>query len=288
MKTKNKIYLLRIAILTFLLPLMSCEKEMMDYEGAEGIYFAVQYGPSYGNERVWPYQPSSDIEFVKIPANETIYQVKVMITGAVKDYDREFKVEINPDSTTAVLGVHYKALPGGLIIPANAISATVPVTLIRTPDLETAVKMIGLRLVANEHFKLSFPEWDAIPGYTSSSTPIVQEFDASLHTIRVNDFMVKPAVWIGSIQAENRESGQWGAFSRKKIELMFKLLDLTYADFSSTTTMPSVRSGLVASECARYLIERFNAGDPVLEDDGRLMFIGNVPWTSYIGVPWKR
>jgi len=287
MKTSNKIYLLRVAILMFLLPLISCEKEMMDYKGVEGIYFAVQHGASYGNELVWPYQPSSDVEFVKLTGNESTYQVKVMITGAVKDYDRKFEVQINPDSTTAILGVHYKALPKDLVIPANAISTTVPVTLMRAADLANGVKKIGLRLIANQNFKLSFPEWDAIPGYTSSAAPIVQEFDASLHTIRVNDFMVQPAVWIGSIQAENRESGQWGAFSRKKIELMCTLMDLTYADFGSTVTMPSVRSGLVASECARYLIERFNSGDPVLEDDGRLMFIGNVPWTSYIGVPWK-
>lgn len=287
MKISNKIHLFRIAFLAFLLPLLSCEKEMMDYKGIEGIYFAVQHGASYGNERVWPYQPYSDIEFVKLTEDELTYQVKVMITGPVKDYDRPFKVEINPDSTTAVLGIHYNPLPQGLIIPAHAISANVPVTLKRTPDLEKELKTIGLRLVANEHFGLSFPEWDAIPGYTSSTGPITKEFDASLHTIRINDFMVQPAVWIGSIQEGNRESGQWGAFSRKKIELMCELMDLTYADFGSTTTMPSVRSGLLSSEGAKYLIERFNAGDPVLEDDGRLMFIGNVPWTSYIGVPWK-
>lgn len=288
MKAINKIYLFRIAILTFLLPLVSCEKEMMDYKGAEGIYFAVQYGPTYGSERTWPYYPFSDVEFVKLRGDETTYQVKVMITGGLKDYDRKFTVEINPDSTTAVLGVHYKALPEGLFIPANAISATVPVTLMRTADLENEVKTIGLRLVANENFKLSFPEWDAIPSYTSATGPIVQEFDAGLHTIRINDFMVKPAVWIGSIQEGNRESGQWGAFSRKKIALMCEIMNLTYVDFSSTATMPSVLSGLVSSECAKYLIERFNAGDPVLEDDGRLMYIGSVPWTSYVGVPWKR
>lgn len=288
MKTSNKIYLLRIAILTFLLPLISCEKEMMNYKGIEGIYFAVQYGPSYGNERTWAYQPASDIEFVKLAENETTYLVKVMVTGAVKDYDRKFKVEINPDSTTAVLGVHYKALPEGLIIPAHATSATVPVTLKRAADLEKETKKVGLRLVANENFGLSFPEWDAIPSYSTSSGPITKKFDASLHTIRVNDFMVKPAIWIGSIQEGNREAGFWGVFSRKKIELICKVMDLTYADFGSTTTMPSVRSGLVATECSRYLIERFNAGDPVLEDDGRLMFFSYVPWTSYIGVPWKR
>lgn len=287
MKKTNKIYMLRIAILIFLLPLISCKKEMMNYKGVEGIYFAVQYGASYGNERTWPYQPSSNVEFVKLTGDETTYRVKVMITGPVKDYDRKFKVEINPDSTTAILGVHYDALPEGLIIPANAISATVPITLKRAPDLEKEVKTIGLRLVANENFGLSFPEWDAIPSYNASSVAIIKEFDASLHTIKINDFMVQPAVWVGSIQQGNRESGQWGAFSRKKIELMCKLMDLTYADFGSADTMPRVRSGLLSNECARYLIERFNAGDPVLEDDGRLMYIGNVPWTSYIGVPWK-
>jgi len=287
MKANHQIYILRVAILTFLLPLISCEKEMMNYKGVEGIYFAVQYGPSYGSELTWAYQPSSDIEFVKLTENETTYRVKVMITGALKDYDRKFKVEINPDSTTAILGVHYNALPENLVIPAQARSTTIPVILKRTPDLQKEGKKIGLRLVANENFQLSFPEWDAIPSYSASNGPITKKFDASLHTIKINDFMVQPAVWIGSIQAGNRESGSWGAFSRKKIELMCRLMDLTYADFGSTVTMPSVRSGLVGSECARYLIEQFNAGTPVLEDDGRLMFIGNVPWTSYIGVPWK-
>ncbi len=67
---------------------------------------------------------------------------------------------------------------------------------------------------------------------------------------------------------------------------MCQIMHLTYADFSSTATMPTVLSTLLASECAKYLIAQYNAGTPVLEDDGRLMFIGNVPWTSYVGVPW--
>src|SRR5690606_7642862 len=93
-------------------------------------------------------------------------------------------------------------------------------------------------------------------------------------------------VWRGSIQNGNRESGLWGAFTRKKLELMAELMGVTYADFASDETMPLVKSMLLTNVVQEYLIERYNAKDPVLEDDGRLMWIGSVPWTSYIGVPY--
>ena len=265
--------------------LQSCEKEIMNYEGVEGIYFAVQHGDSWGSERTWPYQPYTAIEFIKIPQNELTVNIKVMITGPTKDYDRPFRIEINPDSTTASVGVDFAPLPTEVVIPAHSISTLVPIKLTRTSDLKKKQKTIGLRLVANEYFQLSFPHWQALPSNTSGN--VVRSFDASLHSIRVNDFMVKPAVWPGSVQQPgNRESGQWGDFSQKKIDLMCELMDLTYTDFSSTETMPSILTGLIASTCAQYLVEQFDMGTPILEDDGRLMFIGNVPWTSYLGVPY--
>ena len=48
------------------LPLMlsGCEKDLMDYEGLEGVYFAVQWGDSWGNENSWPYQPYTDVNFI--------------------------------------------------------------------------------------------------------------------------------------------------------------------------------------------------------------------------------
>ncbi len=51
--------------------------------------------------------------------------------------------------------------------------------------------------------------------------------------------------------------------------------------------MTPVLVSLISNELGRYLLNQFNAGTPVLEDDGRLMFAGDVPWTSYIGVPYK-
>ena len=47
----------RILYYIWILPLMlsGCEKDLMDYEGLEGVYFAVQWGDSWGSEKTWPY-----------------------------------------------------------------------------------------------------------------------------------------------------------------------------------------------------------------------------------------
>lgn len=279
-----------LMLLALVLPSASCKKEMMGYEGMEGVYFAVQSGPSYASPSSWPYRPYTNIEFVKQPnnINELTADIKVMITGPVKNYDRPFRVVINPDSTTAQAGVHYLPFPEIFVIPANSTFGFIPVTLKRTPDLTVENKRIGLRLVANEHFGLAFPDWKALPGLGISILGTDTAFNATLHTINTNDLMVQPAVWRGSVVlATNKETGSWGAFTRKKMELMCQLFNLTYQDFSSETTMTLVLTNLIASEMTRYLINQFNAGTPVKEDDGRLMWCGSVPWTSIIGVPYQ-
>jgi hypothetical protein len=283
---KKIIFSLMMLAFTFLLP--SCKKEMMGYEGVEGVYFAQQWGqPSY---TIWPYRPFTNVELVKLPGTVTEYtaNIKVMFTGAVKDYDRHFKVTINPDSTTATAGVHYAPLPESVLVPANATIGYVPLVIKRSPDLQTASKKIGLRLMANEDFGVAFPKWKAIPDLgTGSITPGDTAFDNSLHTVIIHDFIIQPAIWRGSVvAATNKETGSWGAFTRKKIELMYKLFNLTYADFGSTETMTGILVSLITQEMTRYLIEQFNAGTPVKEDDGRLMWVGSVPWTSTIGVPY--
>lgn len=274
-----------MAAVCLLLGLSSCEKnEVIPYQGNIGVYFAVQHGNEYLSESFWPYQPSSTVSFVKYDTSEIVYPLKVMITGPVEDFDRHFNVSVNPDSTTAKPGVHYREITPEVLLPAGSTTAYVEVHLLRAPDLEKTEKTLGLKLVPNKDFGLSFPHWDALPELTEGE--VVEHFDASMHTIHVNDFLVEPAVWYGSIQDGNRESGLWGAFGRKKLELMTEVMGVTYADFATDQTMPLVRAMLITNEMQAYLIKRYNAGNPVLEDDGRLMWIGSVPWSSYLGVPW--
>jgi hypothetical protein len=271
-----------------IISLASCEKEMKTYEGLEGVYFAQQWGSPIYN--IWPYRPYTNVELVKVAGTSTEYtaNIKVMFTGAVRNKDRYFKVEINPDSTTAVEDVHYAPLPESILVPANATEVYVPLLIKRTKDLQTSIKKIGLRLVAYGDFGIAFPKWKAIPDLgTGSLTPADTAFDNSIHTVFIHDFIVQPAIWRGSVNATtNRDQGSWGGFTRKKIELMYKLFNLTYDDFGSDKTMPAILVSLITQEMARYLIAQFNAGTPVKEEDGRLMFVGSVPWVSTVGVPY--
>lgn len=275
-----------IAFLPLLACLWSCKKEIMGYQGREGVYFAVQSGSPSFDEKSWPYQPDSQVEFVRIDKDVVDFKVKVMITGPVKNYDRTFRVEVNPDSTTAIPSVHYDPVKEEWTIPANAVSTTVAVRLKRTPDLQVSGKTLGLRLIATKDFSLSFPEWDAIPNLQQGR--IVKKFDASLHTLRIADIMVQPAVWVGSVTTSNQETGSWGAFSRRKMEFLIKYLGVTYADFGSAATMPQVRWETIRSGAVTVLLRLKAEGQPLLEEDGRLMWMSGVSWTSTLGVPYVK
>ena len=97
-------------------------------------------------------------------------------------------------------------------------AAEVEVRLIRTDIMQEKEQRLGLRLLANEYFSLAFPEWDALIG-SHRTGPVYEHFDASLHTLRIANFMVEPKVWVGTAVSPYNggyESGNWGAFSRKK------------------------------------------------------------------------
>jgi hypothetical protein len=98
--------------------------------------------------------------------------------------------------------------------------------------------------------------------------------------------MVRPEVWSGSILSGNREGGLFGVFTRKKMEFLIENLGLKYSDFSSEESMPMARMLLISRDAGIILVKRFNEKDPVLEDDGRLMWFDSVPWNSFIGVPY--
>ena len=265
--------------------MQSCEREMMDYQGKPGIYFAVQHGESGGSEASWPYQPNTNVEFFKILEDETTVNVKVMATGSVSNIDRPFIVEINPDSTNAVEGVHYEAITGEFFIPAGEAYTTIPITVKRTPEMQEKDIEIGLKLLPNEHFELAFPEFHAVDDLLFGD--IVEVFDASLHSLIINDVMTEPSEWYGSASASTgKEGGQFGAFSRKKLELICEVCNFTYADFCDSNVMVSMVRKAIVSTMSIYLKTAFDSGNPILEDDGRLMWFMNCPWESYVGVPY--
>lgn len=280
----KRIYLFIIGSLLFSWFMQGCEREMMDYEGKPGIYFAVQHGESGGDETVWPFQPKSNVEFFKILEDEATVNVKVMATGSISDIDRPFRVEINPDSTNAVVGTHYESLSGDFFIPAGEAYTYIPIKVKRTSDMQDKDITIGLKLLPNEHFELAFPEFHAVDDLYYGD--VVETFDASLHTLVVNDVMTKPSEWYGQADSKGKEGGLFGEFSRKKLELICELCNLTYADFCDPNIMISLLRYEIRNTVSRYLTNQLQAGNPIFEDDGRLMWVMSCSWSSYVGVPY--
>lgn len=274
--------------MTFLLVLAAifgCKKEERLYEGEEGVYFAIQFGPPWGNESVWANQQISPVEFINIVGMEDTVQLKVMTTGRVKDYDRYFGVEVVADTTTALEGINFEPLEKQYMIKAGEHYTYLPVVLKRADNIQSEAKELVLRIVPTKDFTIGIPVWKSLKGQWQSDV-MKGDFKADYHKLVISDFVSKPSEWIGR-DNDGVEAGSWGVFTAKKFRLIAEEFGLVYQDFMSPTTMPGVKKENIREYMVRYLRTLYDKGTPVLEDDGRLMWFSGVPWTSRIGVPWK-
>jgi hypothetical protein len=276
-----------IAVTALLAWLSACEREMISYQGVEGIYFAARAGSAVLSESGWPYTPYTDVEFVKITGDTYTANIKVMATGRTKPYDRPFRVLVDPDSTTAVQGVDYDPIPAEGVMPAGVLTTYFPIVLHRTAAMASDVVTIGIRIVENEHFKPTFPSWGSPRELTSGT--VYEGFDAARHLLRVNDVLVRPAQWLGGFyqyEAGNPEFNTFGAFSREKFLLISSLTGYVYIDFMTNPPMGFGLQAIIGRRLADHLVAEYKAGRAITETDGRLMWADGCPWKSYAGVPW--
>lgn len=293
MNMKNNIIL--VLFLTFFgFSISSCERDVMNYEGEEGVYFAVQYGAAWGDTTVWSYYPFSNLEFIKTLETESVSKLRVMSTGRIKDYDREVNIMIDKDSTTAIEGVHYDAFPMNHVIKAGQFFVDIPINIHRTEDMKDVRIRLDIKLLTNKYFTHSIPVWNSnVPGLWPNLE--YEKFDNTRHSVYMSDFFIRPTVWAGMPYADapegTIEAGRFGQFTPKKFELMCEVMasldrEISYLDFMSRETMPNPFQDVIKEAMVTYLTEKYNAKTPVLEKDGRLMWFMGCKWTSAIGVPY--
>lgn len=292
MKTK---LILISAIFAFTSGLMSCqEAEVMSYEGEEGVYFAVQYGAEWGDTTLWPYYPMTPIKFIDTENEDSIHNIRVASTGGIKNYDRKVKMIVEQDSTTAIEGLNYEKLDEEYTIKAGTHFVDIAIKLIKNENIYSEAKRLSFKLLPTDDFTLSIPVWnsDAHGLWPNDANHL---FDNTRHYLEITNFLVRPKVWSGMPMADaavgTLEAGRFGQFTVKKFELMVEVMasigkPISYADFSDAATMPNPFQDVIKTVMSDYLIEKLNAGTPVLEEDGRLMFFMACPWKSKIGVPY--
>lgn len=253
--------------------LTGCEKELMDYEGQDGLYFDVRRFPSHIPQNLWPHQHYTSVAFGSMVENEVELSLKIMATGNIKDYDRAFKVIANPDSTTAVEGRDYTNLTTDCVIKAGENSTTVRLKVNRTAEMEGDTLQLQLKIVENDMFTLpykSFADGPAIPsGYTPDNNEFSYNKDASVHNIFIYDVLTRPARWIGN---DENGMGLWGKFSAKKYMLIMELTGTTVEDFMTEERMPYARQQAIGELMAKYLLDKAKNHEPVLDEDGTMMY----------------
>ena len=284
LETMKKIYPFFIALASIIFISVSCTKEMMDYKGPESIYFAVQNGYSYMSSTGWPYVPFTNVEFVKTTEDEIVVNLLLRATGESKTYPRTVEFQVVADSTNAVEGVHY-SIPNSVTLEAGHTETYIPVTLKRTEEMKSEVIKLQIKLLANNDFSLIFQSWENPEDLTSGT--IYEGFDDSRHNIICSDIIAKPANWIGSYDVTTmKEKSAFGEFSPKKFLLIQSVMGYTYRDFMSSETMTIGVQYAISRYMSNYLVGKYKAHEPVLEEDGRLMWFEYCPWSSFIGVPW--
>lgn len=276
-------------MLALALFLLGCEREMQSFEGDRGIYFAVQWGASWGGDNT-PYRSHTPIDFVAIVGDTYTAKVKVMITDGAKDFDREFKYRILPETTTGVAGEDFETPEGVGIIPAGGTVGYVTVELNRTAKMADGVVEVGMELLPNDNFTPVFKKFLAITQFDGVDGGVAapREFDATRHTLSVSDVLVQPANWLGGwYQYGNfEEFNTFGVFGAKKFNLICEITGVVYADFMDSSIMTYGYMGVLGRRVANYLVEQYKAGTPIQEADGRLMWVGGCRWRSYENVPW--
>ena len=242
---KKFIYI--ISVFFTAVSLVSCEKELMNFDNEDvDVYFS-SAGVSDSRAAI----DTTYLSFANQSRPDSILNVFVSITGVPVDHDREYKLVINP-SSNAQAGIHYEALPEKFVISKNKLKDTIQVKLFRTPDMANQSFILVFDLLANENFGTSWKTRQVQGGIPVSTIK---------YQIRVDDKVKQPVGWNVSY---------FGTFTREKLYFLIDFLKLPTDNLnksSSPFANPSDAAtyGRIAQ---RELYRLQNEGKTVYEADG--------------------
>ena len=151
-----------IFLLSVILAFIGCEKEMMDYEGKDGIYFCVQEVPpsQYGIPEFWG------------------------------DIDTSFLAVID-SLTTATVGEDYSPLEKQYVISAGERDGYVEFIGFRQEKMLDSTYYVTLQLMENEYFSLPMDIWRPLElkDYTRENQNVIR------HVVGLTDEVFEPKAW---------------------------------------------------------------------------------------------
>ena len=198
---KHKILNLCLALL--LIWLTACEKEGFYYQDQARIRIEGPYKWSVGTD-------SLEFSFVTSPPDvtEIIMEAQLHIMGVASATDRVVNLSVSQEKTTASTN-HY-SFPSQVTVPANQLSAILPVTLKRTADLQENTVRLYIEVSESKDFKpgvnernhilikwndiLSMPKnWDDLEEFFGAFSLVKYRF--IINTTGVSEFDANTMSW---------------------------------------------------------------------------------------------
>jgi hypothetical protein len=153
---------MRILALYLCLALVAgaCGEEAYTYRSAtDNIYFDFADTSKSRITFSFAYPPDVPSHAVRVP---------VRISGPRVPRDRIFRVEVIPELTTAMPGLHYEALAASYTMAADSGTFSLPVELFKSdPLLEDSTMVIAFRLVPTADFTTDLPLVSAVISFSN-------------------------------------------------------------------------------------------------------------------------
>ncbi len=279
MKAKNLLYLFCL-----LCAFVSCsKKDIQTFNGKEsGVYF--QYGWQtrlYVN--IDAYVDSLEFSFSKVSETltDTAITTRIRIMGNTTDYPRPVKLSVDAERTTAVEGTHYTIDWSKAVIPANESELQFPVTFRRTPDMLKEKVVLVLKLEANEHFNIYFTKQNNTNVYYATE----EKIEADRFKFVVGEIYTAPSCWYGYYTPASSYFGEW---TMTKFRYINRLLEIPIEDWERQghegSKVQMGRWPVQAYVVRNALQEAADAGEPVMDEDGKPMQLGSgfeVDYSAY-------
>ena len=191
------------------------------------------------------YTNSISMSFSTTLDSYIIVNIPVKCSGLASDTDRKFKISVLNEESTTTSGIDFEPISSEYIFPKNSYNAVVPITLKKTPVLDSVTLKLTVKLEQNEDF--------------SNGEKLRQKA-----SVKFSNEIVKPVIW----DKYNWYLKEW---SKVKYILILKLTNRstfpTQAEWSANSqywqiVLPRALSG--------YLFDNY----PVYDEKGNII----QPW----------
>lgn len=251
------------------LAVTSCSHDDLElYSGVPAAVYIqmVQTTDIYGNPLSYT-QTSGELSFSNTnPSITSAYRsFTVRLAGEVVDYDRPYKIIVDPEKTTALEGVDYDLSENEFCIKAGKASDQVRVKVLRNERFLKDTYTVSFQLLPNEYFTLDIDHYKNSSGWNVPG----DDFDATIYSVSFSEKYTAPSFW------SRYEALFYGPFTVKKFAQLNEIMgwtayDWNYAGFSGFKVQYG-KLGYATTALRNKLIEEAKKGTPILDEDGQPM-----------------